>query len=149
MLSLSRTTGYAVLALGYLHARNDFVKVEHIAHQARIPKPYLYTIVKSLTKSGLVHTRRGPQGGLKLAKPSHRIRLLDVVEAIEGKSWMHACFLGLDDCSQIVHCPPQDFWEELRRQITAKLRETTLADVIHTPQEEHSKCVTRSKPSRM
>lgn len=135
MLSLSRTTGYAVLALGHLHVRNEFVKVDDLARLAKAPKPYLYTILKPLSKAGLVHARRGPQGGLALAKPPHRIRLLDIVEAIEGKGWMSTCFLGLDECSQIVHCPTQDFWVDLRRQIVGELRKMTLADVICEPHE--------------
>jgi Rrf2 family protein len=145
MLSFSRTTGYAVLALGHLHVRNELVKAADIARSAKIPKPYLYTILKSLSKAGLVHAKRGPHGGLLLAKPPQRIRLLDVVEAIEGRTWMCGCFLGLDDCSQIVHCPTQDFWEDLRRQIVVELRKTTLADVIRAPQEAPSKCASKSK----
>lgn len=59
MLSLSRSTGYAVLALAHLEPRGNLVKAQEIARVTKIPTPFLHSILRTLAKAGLVLRKGG------------------------------------------------------------------------------------------
>jgi Rrf2 family iron-sulfur cluster assembly transcriptional regulator len=130
MLSLSQTTGYAIRALCCLE-RSDgrLVRARQIADCTGIPKPYLSKTLHILGRSGLIRTKRGYQGGFVLAHPARRIRLLDIVEAVEGEAWQPRCLLGMADCSDQRNCPTHEFWKVERERIRAELARLTLAAV--------------------
>ncbi|MHC4710827.1 MAG: RrF2 family transcriptional regulator, partial [Planctomycetota bacterium] len=102
MLSLSQTTGYAILALSCLVEDQDrWVLSRDIAATTEIPGPYLSRVLHALGRSGLIRTKRGYRGGFALARPASRISLLDVAEAVEGRDWKAPCLLGLTSCVQV------------------------------------------------
>jgi Rrf2 family protein len=136
MLCLSQTTGYAIQALSCL---NDSAcacqRTAEIARCARVPKPYLAKIVQALVRRGIVRSRRGLGGGVTLARPPEQISLLEIVEAVEGPDWLGECLLNLSECSTSQDCPTYAFWQRVRAEIIAELRNTTLASVIAFKQE--------------
>ena len=86
MFSLSQTTGYAILALGFLHECGDrLVLAKDITNCTRIPLPYLSKILNALTRTGLIVGKRGYQGGFALSRSADKISLCDVAEAVEGQ----------------------------------------------------------------
>ena len=127
MIGLSKTNGYAIQALRCLddpacHRRS----LADISGCSSVLRFYLAKIVRALARHGIVHARRGVGGGIWLARPPEEIRLLEIVETIEGKAWIGACLLGFNDCpSPHMTCPAHEFWKGVRQGI-----ETTLADVI-------------------
>ncbi len=130
MLSLSRTTGYAILAMSCMgDRRGSWLLAKDIVACTRIPGPYLSRVLHALGKSGLVLTKRGYRGGFALARPRNRITLLDVIEAVEGQACQDRCVLGLTECSDERGCPVHEFWKAERVKIRAKLRRISFADV--------------------
>ncbi|MEX0776113.1 MAG: Rrf2 family transcriptional regulator [Phycisphaeraceae bacterium] len=130
MLSLSHTTGYAVLALSCLRqCGSKLMLARDIAQCTGIPLPYLLKLMLAMGKAELVVAKRGYRGGFALARPAETISLLDVAEAVEGQAWLPRCLLGLDECSDKRGCPTHDFWKVERLKIEAKLHKTTLKDV--------------------
>ena len=130
MLGLSKTTGYAVLALSYLEEPgNRPVVAKTIAQSTDIPLPYLSRILHSLGQRELIETKRGYRGGFCLAKPAKQITLLEIVEAVEGPDWIADCLLGLDCCRAPWACPTYEFWQVERERIKTELGRVTLAQV--------------------
>jgi Rrf2 family protein len=79
----SSTVEYALHAMAQLASENSaFSTVQQIAKKTRISPPYLAKVFQDLGRAGLITARRGRNGGVKLAKPAHRISLLDVVAAV-------------------------------------------------------------------
>ncbi|MHC5013665.1 MAG: RrF2 family transcriptional regulator [Planctomycetota bacterium] len=69
MLSLSHTTGYAILALACLEgAGGRWVLSTEIAELTGTPRPYLSRVLHTLRRSGLVRAKRGYRGGFALAR---------------------------------------------------------------------------------
>lgn len=131
MLSLSQTTGYAIKALSCLDSGDcPTHHISDIARCAGVPRPYLAKIINSLSRAGLVTTKRGYRGGVRLARAADDVSLLEVVEAVEGQDWIGDCLLGIEACSILVCCPTRDFWQRIRQEITAELRRMTLASVL-------------------
>jgi Rrf2 family protein len=52
-------------------------------HEA-LPRPYLEQLVVSLREAGLVTSTRGAHGGYQLARHPARIRMGEVITALEG-----------------------------------------------------------------
>jgi Rrf2 family transcriptional regulator, iron-sulfur cluster assembly transcription factor len=130
MLSLSQTTGYAILALGFLHeCGGRQVLAKDITQCTGIPLPYLSKILHNLSRAGLVVGKRGYRGGFTLSRTAAEISLYDVAEAVEGRDWLPTCMLGLADCSAKPVCPTHAFWKDERAKIEAELRRMTLTDV--------------------
>jgi len=130
MLSLSQTTGYAILALSCLDGCGDrWVLAKQISDCTAIPLPYLSKVLCALGDSGLIEAKRGYRGGFRLARPADQISLLDVTEAVEGESWLPRCLLGLNECTDCCDCPTHKFWSKKRKEIEQELHRQTLRSV--------------------
>ena len=94
MLRLSSRGRYAVRALfdiafhedeaseGRLAARP--AQLRDIAERQRIPARFLEQILLDLKRAGFVESKRGPNGGFRLTRPSRDIALGEVLRAVEG-----------------------------------------------------------------
>jgi Rrf2 family protein len=130
MLSLSQSTGYAVIAMACMEkCKGKWIQAQEIAGCTGIPLPYLLKVLNWMTRQGLVVSKRGYRGGFYLARPSSEISVLDIAEAVEGPDLGGECLLGLQDCRKEFPCPFHAFWEEERERIRAMLKATTLGDV--------------------
>jgi Rrf2 family protein len=85
-VKLSNKGRYAVRALFDIAFYNEGrpTQVKDIAERQGIPPRFLEQIFQDLKRSGIVGSKRGPQGGYSLARRSEDIRLGDVVRALEG-----------------------------------------------------------------
>jgi Rrf2 family protein len=85
-MKLSRSTGYAVLAVGYLaqHQEEGIILSQNISKKYNIPLEYLLKILQQLVKANVLHSKRGPRGGFSLARTTKKITLLQVIEAVDG-----------------------------------------------------------------
>jgi len=142
MLSLSKTTGYAIQALSCLD-RGNCHSIAEVAQRSGVPRSYLSKIVNSLSQHGLVLTKRGYRGGISLVRDPADISLLTIVEVVEGEAWLGECLLGMDECEVKVNCVTHTFWSRIRREITNELRTTSLASLIRFKQTH-----TARKPAR-
>ncbi len=61
----------------------DFVPTKELSASLNIPNPSAVKILGSLASAGIIETREGSRGGVRLAKPPQEITLLDVFTAIE------------------------------------------------------------------
>jgi len=137
MLSLSQTTGYAIQAMAYLDEPDGEPKfVRDVAEATGVPAAYLAKLVQKLVDAGLVESKKGFWGGIRLARPAREISLLEVSNALDGPRWMGQCLLGLEECSDARACPAHEFWKSARDLIRSKLAETRLSDVAEFEQRK-------------
>lgn len=130
MIGFTQTTGYAILAMVCLEGCGDrLIQAKDLAECTGIPKPYLSKILHKLGRAGLIHTRRGPGGGVGLTRATDQISLVDVAEALEGSGWLPSCLLGFESSMQDA-CPLHPFWQQKRREIETRLESLTLRDVV-------------------
>ncbi|TWT41689.1 HTH-type transcriptional regulator IscR [Phycisphaerae bacterium RAS1] len=130
MLSLSHTSGYAVLALSCLdNPGQRWILAKDIAECTNAPGPYLSQILHALSRAGLIETKRGYQGGYRLCRPASAITVLEVVEAVDGPGCFGGCLLGLDECTDERACPTHEFWKAEKLRIRAYLAGLSLREV--------------------
>lgn len=63
----------------------EFVPTATVAEDLGIPTPSLARLLRALAAAGVVETREGARGGVRLASRPDRIAILDVVEAVDPR----------------------------------------------------------------
>lgn len=114
----SKKCEYALQAILMMAAdeNNDLHSAETISKKLSIPKEFISKTLQSLTESGLVESKRGKAGGFRLAKHPSKIKLIDIVEAVDGLDSFNTCVLGFPNCSHQNPCPVHDKWGILREK---------------------------------
>lgn len=131
-MRVSAKVDYALRAAVELAAADDPsvpTKAEAIARAQDIPVKFLENILQSLRHAGIVQSKRGPDGGHLLARPSDEISLADVIRAIDGPL---AGVSGQSPDQLEFHGsaePLRDVWVAVRANLRAVLEHVTLADV--------------------
>jgi Rrf2 family protein len=130
-MRVSAKTDYALRAVVELAAAESDapVKGERLATSQSIPLRFLENILLTLRHAGIVESRRGADGGYRLARPPEEITLADVIRAIDGPlagvSGARPETLSFSGASE----PLRDVWIAVRAALRGVLESTTLADV--------------------
>ena len=107
--------------------RQRIFTAKEIADDINSPKEYVAKVLQMLTDSGIVGSKKGKSGGFYLAKAPSKIRLIDIVEAIDGLDVFDKCVLGFPGCGgDNTPCPVHDKWGKLRDETYRMLSEETL-----------------------
>lgn len=110
-------------------AHHDSVKAEAIAAAQEIPPKILEATAAQLRRAGLLTSRRGPEGGYRLARPAERISIADVIRAVEGPLASVRGRRPEDVRYSGVAEPLQQVWIALRVNIRAVLEEVSIAQI--------------------
>jgi len=84
----TKASTYAILAVAEIAKRQRpaaaGIQAGEIARRLNLPAAYAAKVLTQLARAGVLHSDRGPRGGFRLARPPQEIRLLDIVEAVDG-----------------------------------------------------------------
>lgn len=127
----SRSSEYAIRAFVYLAQVPDgrYAMVKNIAESEDIPAHFLAKILQQLARKGLLRSSKGPTGGFALRVDAADIRLLDIVEALDGLAPYQQCASGLAECNDDMPCSMHDSWVTLRSRIMDYLGKNSIADL--------------------
>ncbi len=125
------TGEYAVRAMVGLASKpfGTVTPISEISEEWEISENFLRKIIAHLVKMGLVHSRRGTNGGVRLAIPAEKLTLLDVIEAIEGKIFLNKCLIGPECCTQTAWCAVHTVWCEAQEAMRYILSKRSLAEI--------------------
>src|SRR5436305_11650305 len=132
-MRISAKTDYAIRAVVEMAAAGEdghLVKADAVADAQRIPARFLLSILTELRHAGIVDSRRGAEGGFRLARPADTITIADVIRAIDGPL---ANVAGTrPDALELTGsaAPLREVWVSLRSSIRDVLEHVTLADVV-------------------
>lgn len=101
-----------------------------IAERQEISVQYLQQLARDLKAAGFVKAVRGPKGGLLLARPADRIRLGEVVRALEPQSELVACGQHPDGCDRSVECRTRLVWMYATEAMYSRLNNFTITDML-------------------
>ncbi len=98
-MKLTRFTDYSLRVLIYLGLReNGRVTIREISDAYGISRNHLMKVVSLLTRMGYLDTRRGPGGGIALARPPVEIVIADVIRDMEDDFNLVECFCQEGTC---------------------------------------------------
>ena len=118
----------AVLFLS-IKPQGAYYNAGDISGELHVPKEFVSKVLQTLTETGIVGSKKGKSGGFFLAKSPTDIRLIQIVEAIDGLQVFENCVLGFPGCSPTNPCPLHNTWGHLRDEAFKMLTEQTLAEL--------------------
>ncbi|MCU0981083.1 MAG: Rrf2 family transcriptional regulator [Pirellulaceae bacterium] len=117
---ISQTAEYALRAIVYLaDQRGSPRTTAQIAEATQVPPGYLAKVMQSLSRTKLVHSQRGLNGGFTLTR--------------------HECPLGLPTHHADL-CPLHRNLEEAAALLEQKFSSTSVADLLNVPGDKKPLC---------
>lgn len=131
-MRVSAKVDYALRALAELAAApgDRLTRADELAAAQGIPANFLENILAELRRAELVSSRRGADGGYRLAKPAGEVSLADVIRAVEGPIATVRGARPEDVAYEGAAAGLRDVWIELRASMRGVLEETSLADLV-------------------
>ncbi len=102
---------------------------QSVSDELKVPKEFVSKVLQILTSSGIVGSKKGKNGGFFLARNPAEIKLIDIVEAIDGLDVFKSCVLGFPGCSHEEPCPVHNKWGKLRDEAFEMLSEESLENL--------------------
>ena len=144
---LSQTVEYALRAATFMAAAPDDPQtVEQIAAATRVPVAYLAKVMQQLVRGGIVASRRGVGGGFTLAKDPARLRILEIVQAVDPIQRITTCPLGLA-AHGLRLCPLHRRLDDALAATERAFAATTLAEVLAEPSRSRPLCEFPTPPA--
>jgi len=133
MLSLTKKTGYALIAVCHLaRSEREVVSARDIAARYAVRLPLLMNVLKALNQSGLLSSMRGARGGYRLAVPAKTITLAALIAAVEAPVRLVRCappWTGEQPaCELSESCPIRAPAHKLHGRLNNLLTQVTVAD---------------------
>jgi FeS assembly SUF system regulator len=134
LFRLSKITDYGIVLLAHLAKGADGPAEPHnareLAERVDLPAPVVSKVLKGLAREGILESQRGSKGGYALARPPHRINIVEVIDALEGAIAITECSAGPSVCSHEGTCAVREPLTVLNGMVRKALRAVTLADLI-------------------
>ncbi len=102
------------------------INVKEICSETNVPEQYLAKILQKLSRKKVISSIKGPKGGFFLDKQQQKLKLIDLVQAIDGDELFVGCGLGLQECSEITPCPLHKYIKTIRHDLKYMLQITTI-----------------------
>lgn len=130
-MKISRSTGYALLAIGYLakHQGEGVVLSQSISKRYNIPLEYLLKILQQLVKANVLRSKRGPGGGFTLARSAKKINVIQIIEAVDGPMVSRLDLTGLTKRDKFS-VKVEQVYDKAIAQARNVFEKTKLADLI-------------------
>lgn len=130
-MKLTRFTDYSLRVLMYLGLQdNGRVTIKEISGSYEISRNHLMKVVSMLTRMGYLDARRGPGGGIALARPAQEINLADVVMDMEDDLNLVECFCTGGQCLITPVCELKSVLNQSLNAYIDTLKRYTLADLL-------------------
>lgn len=115
MLSLTcKAAIKAVIYLGSNLESNEKLSIKEIAEFINENEHTMGKLLQKLVKGNIIKSAKGPTGGFYITTKQKNIRVIDIVEVIDGKDIFTQCGLGLSKCSETRPCPFHNDFKPVR-----------------------------------
>ncbi len=134
-MRLAEYTDHTLRVLMYCASSpGRLVTIAEMAQAQEISKNNLMKIVSDLARQGMVETTRGRSGGVRLVKPTHHIRIGDVVRGAETDFRLVECFdETTNSCTMAPACRLKGLFGRALAAYLKELDDATLADIVTPP----------------
>ncbi len=131
MKLLTKNTDYAVRALVYLARHEDrFIPSREISESEKIPLSFLRRLLQTLAREGLLTTKEGGRGGVKLKVPPESIRLTRLIGILQGKIQLADCIFRKRLCHNRAHCPLRKRIKGIEQRVISELEDITVKSLL-------------------
>ncbi len=129
---LSQTSEYALRAMSFIALKEgeaQALRAKDIGAAIAIPTHYLSKVLRRLVAAELLKAVKGHNGGFALARAAKKIKIVDVLGAVETNVPAKHCIFGWRACSSKEPCILHHRWSSVNEAFQNWARTTTLADI--------------------
>jgi Rrf2 family cysteine metabolism transcriptional repressor len=133
-MKLTTHSEYALLAMIYLarHSHKQYVPLSRIAREQMLPLKYMEHQMHKLCRAGLLLSKKGPDGGYRLAKEPREITIAQIIRLLDGP------LAPTESASKYFYKPTPiekerkalKFMKDLRDYISNTCEKTVLSDLV-------------------
>jgi Rrf2 family protein len=132
---LSQKARYALRAMIELARENGQVTAGELAIRADAPRKFLEAILLTLSRQGLVTSRRGKFGGYLLGRAPAQISFAEIIRLVDGPLALTPCvsrtaFRRCEDCRDLATCALREALLRARDATASVLEGYSLADAV-------------------
>ncbi|MCX2718774.1 RrF2 family transcriptional regulator [Lentiprolixibacter aurantiacus] len=130
---ISNSAKYAIKAVIYLglhSSKSNKILTREMFEEIRVSESYLAKILQQLSRSGIISSTKGRNGGFYLSAENTEHSLMDIVRVIDGDKSIASCILGINNCDMDHPCPLHDLVGKGRTEFNSTLENTNLKDII-------------------
>jgi Rrf2 family protein len=106
------------------------IYLKEISRSQEISLKYLGQLIIPLKIAGIVKSSRGAHGGYYLAKNPDKIRLSEIIRALEGPICLVECLENPEICERYEDCVSRFFWNEINMMFYKSLENITIQDMV-------------------
>ena len=128
---------------------NEAVILKSVSDDEEISIRYLEQIVIPLKINKLVKSIRGAGGGYTLARHPSKIKLSEILHALEGTCCLVDCVDDGDYCFRIPNCAAHDVWTHASHLLKEYFGNITLQDLIEISNKKNAKPKAKSKTKNL
>ncbi len=131
-MQLTRAADYAVRVMIHLASQPEgaIVPKKLLATAAEAPESFLSKILQSLSRAGLIQTRRGVVGGFSLLRRGAQASMLEIVECIDGPIALNVCVTSGISCNRQGECAAHGVWVRAQAAMLSVLSDAKIAEMI-------------------
>lgn len=131
----SKACQYGIKASVYIASQSQLghrVSLKEIASNTDSPEAFTAKILHKLAKQDILTSLKGPTGGFEIPKGrAEKIKLSNIVAAIDGDSIYMGCALGFDSCDALKPCPMHNKFVDIRDSLRDMLENTSLFELAN------------------
>lgn len=124
---------------------NESVILKNVSDEEEISIRYLEQIVIPLKINKLVKSIRGAGGGYTLARHPSKIKLDEILHALEGSCCLVDCVEDDDYCLRTPICASHDIWAHASKLLKDYFGNISLQDLIEISNKKNSKTKSKTK----
>jgi FeS assembly SUF system regulator len=131
MLRVNKLTDYAVVVLCDLLRGQALRSAADLSASSGVPLPTVAKILKQLTRTEILQSARGVNGGYGFARAPQTISMAEVIEALEGPIAVTGCAGDAEECCEMTEqCPMNGHWNAVNVAVRNSLSEVRLIDML-------------------
>lgn len=124
---------------------NEAIILRNISEEEEISIRYLEQIIIPLKINKLVKSIRGAGGGYILARHPSKIKLNEILLALEGTCCLVDCVEDEDYCHRIPICATYEVWKETSNLLKNYFEKLTLQDLIEISRKKQRNSKSKKK----
>ncbi|MDQ2901022.1 MAG: Rrf2 family transcriptional regulator [Acidobacteriota bacterium] len=141
MLKLTKKADYGLIAMRHVAiAPRAAASTKEISDAYGIPLPLLSKVMQKLTKSGLLQSIAGTNGGYKLARDPGAISALEIIRSLDGPVILTSCFTSHGECDQSEKCTVREPLRQVHEAILGLFGKMTVAELSRDARRQAPVC---------
>jgi Rrf2 family protein len=131
MKLINKNTDYAVRAIMTLAGNRDsFMSAKEISEKQNIPYQFLRRVLRPLIGKGLIKSKEGVGGGVKLAIDPKKISVIDLIEIYHGNFQISECMFRGKPCPNRKDCILREEIIDIENDLVSKFEKLTIQKLL-------------------